>query len=442
MKRKKLEELIAWKHNKARKPLILRGARQVGKSHLLDVFGKSEFISSYHFDFEKQGDLLLPLFEKSLDPKTLLQNLSLFVKKQINPEKDLIILDEIQLAPRALTSLKYFAEEMPSLHICAAGSLLGITLSNESFPVGKVDYIDLHPMNFEEFLGATDNEMLLDIYTGFNSTTSIIPDVAHRQFWELLKQFYVTGGMPAAVQAFMDHGDALVDGFDAARSIQSNILRDYISDINKHSGKINAMHIAGVFSNIPIQLAHALDAGTQRYRFKDVLPRKKSFAEFDGPITWLEHAGLIHKIFINNRPELPLKSFCKSNTFKLMLIDHGLLAAALELSPNALILQDYGISKGYFAESFVAQELVTAGTSQLFSWSEQNSEIEFLQTYHDRIVPIEVKAGHRTKAKSFAQYLKKYKPPRAYKISSKPFSVEKGFISLPLYLAGKIPHLS
>ncbi len=438
MFRKNIAQLEAWKGKSFRKPLIVRGARQVGKTHLLQLFGESYFERSYVFDFEKQSNLLIPLFEDTLTPKSIIQSLSLHVGHQINIATDLLIFDEIQNCPRAISSLKYFCEEMPHAYICTAGSLLGVKLSSEAFPVGKVEYLDMYPMSYEEFLYATSNDMLIDIYRNFDFKPNSIPKVAHSQFWDLLKQYYVTGGMPEAIQAFINCGGNHMDGFMAARKIQKNLLRDYHADVSKHSGKLNAMHIISVLENIPMQLSTMVDASTRRFYFKDVIPGKKGFSSIEGPINWLVEAGLVYKIMINNRSELPIKSFCKPNIFKLMLLDHGLLAASLDLPPKSIILQNYGITKGYFAESMVAHELIAAGHEELYCWMERNCEIEFLQIIKNVPCPIEVKAGHRTQAKSLKQYISTYNPPRSVKITAQPFSITDARINLPLYLTGKL----
>ena len=438
MKRKKLKDLNHWKVKSNRLPLILQGARQVGKTHLLKTFGQESFAQCHHFDFERQREVLFPIFEKSLEPAHLLQNLSLLCGKQIELGRDLVIFDEIQNCPKAITSLKYFCEDLSELHLCAAGSLLGLSFSSDSFPVGKIDYLDLYPMEFGEFVDNQPKVRLQEIYNEIGPSKVDIPSVAHQQFWELLKCFYVTGGLPAAVKAFLNAEESSLNGFKAARIIQENLLKDYMADLNKHCGKTPALHIASVFQNIPLQLSQTVDESTMRYRFKDVIPRKKGLTELDGPISWLEKAGLVHKVMINNRPELPLRSFCKPNLFKLFYFDHGILAAALNLPIEAIVLQDYGISKGYFAENFIAQELKASGAQPLYCWMENNSEIEFLQVIQGNPVPIEVKASHRTQAKSLQEYIKTYQPALTIKMSAQPYSREGGRVNMPLYLAGKI----
>jgi hypothetical protein len=434
MKRNIYHSLKDWKHKKDRKPLILNGARQVGKTYILNEFGKNEYENYFHFDFDQDANKLVPLFGNSLSPKELLTNLSIFLEKKITAD-DLLIFDEIQNCPRALTSLKYFYDEMPGMNICAAGSLLGVTLSGESFPVGKVDMLHLCPMNFEEFLMAGNHEMLLDIFRNA-LVAKDIPPVAHEKLCEIMKQYYVVGGLPQAVKAFYDDND-LMSGMLQAREIQKNLIDGYGKDFNKHSGKINALHIQRVFKNIPSQLSQNIDHTLKRYRFKDVIPGKKGYHALEGPIDWLVKSGLVIKTHVCEKAAIPLQSFCKPNIFKLYLFDIGLLGAMLELSIRTIIIDNYGFTSGFFVENMVACELLASGVRNLYSWSERNSEMEFILACGSDVVPVEVKAGHRTKAKSLGQYMQKYRPVRAIKLSQNNLELGKGPIErIPLYLAG------
>ena len=429
--------LKAWKESLPRKPLILRGARQTGKTYILKAFGAGEFPAFHHFDFEKAGPDLRALFDRTLDPRQIIQNLALYQGHPIG-ENDLILFDEIQACPRALTSLKYFCEELPGQAICAAGSLLGVAVSESAWPVGKVTYLDLHPLCFEEFLANSGQEMLFSAYeSSWNEKTS--SPVLHAKLWEALTWYYVTGGMPEAVAAFFRHGERISEGFFAARNVQKELIRSFLQDFTKHSGAIHAAHIASVFEDIPRQLSGYTDTSVKRYRFKDVIPGKKGLAELDGPIGWLEKAGLIHKTLLCERPELPLQSFCKSNLFKLFLCDIGLLGAALDLAPALLLRQDYGIVKGFFAENFVAAEWIAAGSSGLYSWIHRTSEVEFLLEHEGSVIPVEVKSGLRTRAQSLNQYILRYAPPYAVKISGLPLALHGGpLLHIPLYYAGKL----
>ncbi len=438
MRRALYRSLVVWKHEKDRVPLILRGARQVGKSYLLKAFGEQEFARCHHFDFEKNGRELIPLFKENLSPQRLVDNFSLFAGMQIDIDKDLVILDEIQNCPEALTSLKYFAEEMPELFICAAGSLLGIALSETSFPVGKVCYLDLYPLSFEEFVMNAGDDLLVKAFATSleeGHTSSVL----HNRLWDLLKEYYVVGGMPRIVAHYLGLRERKAEALLTSRRLQAELLETYRGDFSKHSGKVNALHIASVFENIPVQLASHMDYSVQRYRFKDVLPGKKGYDSLAGPIDWLVHAGLVYKVPICEKSQLPLMSFTKANIFKLYLFDVGLLGCMLDLQPATLMTQNYGTIKGFFAENFVASELVASGQRRLYSWTERNSEMEFLLDVDGCIVPVEVKSGVRTKAQSLRQYLIKYNPELAVVVSGKTMDLTKRpVLQVPLYHAGAL----
>ena len=437
MKRVIYNDLLRWKDSPVRKPLIVRGARQVGKSYILSEFGKNEFPSFQRFDFEKNGNDLIPLFDESLDPEKILQSLALFQNRPI-AQNDLIILDEIQNCPRALTSLKYFCEDLPMQPICAAGSLLGVALSEESYPVGKVSYLDLFPMSFEEFLMNSGQELLADAYRS-SWEEKKVSSLVHSRLWGLLKEYYIVGGMPEVVSTFFGSIDQKAEGLLAVRDKQTELLRSFLEDFIKHSGSVNAAHLATVFENIPQQLSGHVDASVKRYRFKNVLPGGKGYAFLESPIHWLEKAGLVYRVEVCSRAEIPFKMFCKPNLFKLFIFDVGLLGCMLEIPPHLLLTQDYGLTKGFFAENFVAGEMKAAGEGSLYSWTERNSEIEFMMEREGRIIPIEVKSGLRTQAKSLRQYILKYHPHRAVKISGKPLAMDHGVVDdIPLYYSGKV----
>lgn len=438
MKRKLLDNLVEWKNSRNRKPILLKGARQVGKSYLLEEFGKNYFNNVHVFNFEKDNELH-SLFEKNLDPQRIITELSFYSETKIDIENDIVIFDEIQECPKAITSLKYFCEDLKTLCLCAAGSLLGVKLSSESFPVGKVDIFSLYPMSFEEFLWALDTPMLLEAYNAASSGRDI-PDTAHNKLLEKLYYYFICGGLPEAVKALISELGRAIPSPKICRKIQENLIQMYISDFAKHSGKTNSMHIVSVFENIPSQLAGYHDLNTKRFRFKGVIPGKKGYNDLMGPIAWLDHAGLILKIKICNRSEIPLEAFTSQNIFKCYLFDIGILGAMLGLNRQDILNQDYGITKGYFAENFVAQELTAAGVRKLYSWIERNSEMEFLLQREEKIIPIEVKAGSRTQVKSLKQYILKYSPvhSKILSLNKLSFNKEKNIKYIPLYLAGKL----
>jgi len=429
-------QLIKWRNSPLRKPLLLQGARQVGKSYLLEQFGKNEFPNFFLFNFE-QTPQLAKIFQTDLVPRRILQELSLVAEKTIIPEKDLVIFDEIQECPRALTSLKYFNEEMSELALCCAGSLLGVKLSEESFPVGKVNFLHLYPMTFHEFLQTLDKPKLIESLTDIANP---LAEIAHDMLWKLLMEYFITGGLPQIVKEYLPLRNTLVEARQHTRKLQQELLASYYKDFAKHAGAINSMHIVAVLENIPMQLARNQDSSVKRYIFKDVIPRKKSFADLQGPIDWLAQAGLAIKVKVCNRAELPLESFCKPNMFKLFVFDVGLLGCMLDLAVEAIADENYGIAKGYFAENFVAQELMAAGAPRLYSWTERNSQIEFLINRGSKIIPVEVKAGVRTQAKSLQQYIQKYSPDKAIILSRKNIAGHKNSVVkyVPLYMAGNL----
>jgi len=438
MKRKIYAKLLKWKDSPERYPLLLKGARQVGKSYILQKFGENEFPDHHIFNFEKDNKLSAA-FESDLNPKRIITELSIHSDKRINIDKDLVIFDEIQECQAALTSLKYFSEKMPQLTLCCAGSLLGIKLSTGSFPVGKVDFLNIYPMNFEEFLMASKDEIALELFHQSDSVDTH-SEIVHRKFWDRLREYYVTGGMPHVVSTYLTFRDDRVDAMRRTRDVQKKLVAGYNNDFAKHSGKTNSMHIVSVFENVPMQLSTNLDGSVRRYKFKGVIPRKKGYAELQGPIDWLEKAGLILKVKVCKKAQIPIDSFCSNNMFKLFLFDIGLLGCMLDLPVNLIFSQDYGITKGYFAENFVAQEFTASGILKLYSWAQGTSEIEFLRVIDDTLVPVEVKSGTRTQAKSLRQYMLKYSPQRAVKISAKPLNRQKGVViqNYPLYLAAKL----
>lgn len=438
MYRKIYSKLIEWKKSESRSPLLLRGARQVGKSYVLEKFGAYEF-SGYHiFNFEMNKNLF-SAFENDLDPERIIKDLSIVSGKKIDTETELVIFDEIQECPNALTSLKYFCEQMPRLHLCCAGSLLGVKLNSESFPVGKVEFIDIHPLCFEEFLRAMNDDIALELFFDFDSNEKQ-SEIAHQKLWDYFREYSVTGGMPQVVATYSKHRDNAIEAMNKARSIQKRLVESYHNDFAKHSGKVNSLHIISVFENIPTQLSANMDRSVKKYQFKDVIQRKKSYAELKGPIEWLDKAGLILKVKKCNRSEIPFETFCKKNIFKLFVFDIGLLGAMLDLPVSMIYTQDFGITKGYFAENFVAQEFVSNSISKLYSWSEKTSEIEFLRIVDNEPVPVEVKSGTRLQAKSLQQYILRYSPKLAVKLSGKPLKRNKTspIQNYPLYWASKI----
>lgn len=440
MKRKMMQRLVEWKGEKGRKPLLLKGVRQVGKTHLLKEFGRLHFSEVHYFNFEKEAKLA-KIFEADLVPQRLLDELSFHINRPINIGNDLVIFDEIQELPAALTSLKYFQEDCPKLHLCAAGSLLGLHLNSTSFPVGKVTFETLRPMSFEEFLMAL-NDKALALVQAFTPNDKI-SEIMHDYLWEQLKRYFVVGGLPEAVATYRENQSNLFEAFSLVRKKQDDLLKSYYSDIAKHSGKVNAMHIDRLFQAVPAQLSQVQDGSVARFKFRGVVPGISHYDRLAGAIDWLEAAGLVLKVHIVNTGLLPFKSYTKENFFKLLMFDIGILGSMSGLSPKLILDSDYGSYKGYFAENFVAEELIGAGMEHLFSWQEERAEVEFLSELEGQVVPIEVKSGSITKAKSLKTFSEKYKSPLQIIFSGRPLDAKPGakIQYYPLYLAGKFRNL-
>ncbi len=438
MQRRIITELINWSKKPDRRPLVLKGARQVGKTFSLKRFGESHFERYHYFNFEKQ----LPLhqiFDRDLDPKRIVNDLKLQIPN-LNVAKDLIIFDEIQACPKALNSLKYFFEEMPELAICAAGSLLGVHLSSEPFPVGSVDFVEMFPMSFEEFLLALNEYPLFSLLENLKPTEGL-PEIAHDRLWELQKIYFVTGGLPVAVKTYkLNHKESPANALRLVRKRQEDLLLSYYADMAKHSGKINSMYIERILRNIPAQLAKELDGSSSRFSFKSLGDGLSRYCQASGPIDWLEKAGLLIKVPIANHGELPLGAYCQENMFKLYLFDVGLLGCLAGLSIESVLNQNYGTYKGYFAENFVATEFKYAHTSKLCSWKENSAEIEFLLDLNGQLVPVEVKSGQVTRSQSLRVFLEKYPGKKGVVLSGKHLKVgpDRKIDFVPLYLASRI----
>lgn len=406
----------------------------MGKTHLLKEFGRVHFSNFHYFNFEKETELA-KIFEKNLIPERILADLSFYTDSPIAIGKDLVIFDEIQEVPRALTSLKYFCEDCPELHLCAAGSLLGVHLNSVSFPVGKVTFQTLKPMSFEEFLMANDDKGLPFIEN--ISSNDPIPEIVHEHLWEQLKHYFIVGGLPEAISTYLEHRKDLYMAFSRVRKKQEDLLNTYYADISKHSGKVNAMHIDRVLKSIPMQLQQVHDGSFSRYKFKGVIPGITHYDRLSGAIDWLEAAGLIIKVHIVNSGHLPFLGYSKENIFKLLMFDVGILGSMSQLSPKVILDYEYGSYKGYFAENFVAQEFAQGGKDPLYSWQEKKSELEFILEEDGKAIPIEVKSGKITKSSSLKVFYEKYHPPYQVIFSGRPLDVSQEKVRYyPLYLAG------
>lgn len=437
MKRDVLDKLRVWKDKKERKPLILRGVRQVGKTHSLQSFGKTDFPAVHYLNFEKNENLKT-VFEQDLSPQRIIQELSFHLNKPINIDSDLVIFDEIQNIPRSLTSLKYFCEEMPGLALCAAESLLGVHLGEASFPVGKVEFLDMFPMSFLEFLEGIGDTGSMEFIKACKASDKI-PEIIHSRLWEQLKKYFVIGGLPEVVKVYADVGDDLFLAMEKVRKKQEDLIATYHADMAKHCGKQNAMHIERLWKNVPAQLARDQNGSASKFIFKGVIPEVNRFSRLSGVIDWLDAAGLIIKTHIVNNGEIPFSAHVVENCFKLYVFDVGILGALSGLPAKTILDYDYGSYKGYFAENYAAQEFRCSGVRDLFCWKERTSEVEFLRELDGKIIPVEIKSGWVTKSKSLKIFAEKYKPARRAIFSAKPLSIDlnKGLCRYPLYMIGR-----
>lgn len=434
MKRKMMDELLKWKKDKDKKPLILKGVRQVGKTFLLKEFGREHFPNFHYFNFEKQP-ALSKIFDENFDTQRILSELEFSIGRKIDVKNDLVIFDEIQESPKAVTSLKYFQEDCPGLHLCSAGSLLGLHLSPASFPVGKVTFKTLRPMTFEEFLMATGDKAL-------SSYEAIkIPEIVHEHLWNQLKRYFVVGGLPEVIAAYCEAKEDDFTAFSIVRQKQKDLLNTYYADVAKHSGKINAMHIIRILHAVPAQIQQVQDGSIGRFKFKGVVPGVTHYDRLSGAIDWLEAAGLVSKVRIVNTGHIPFVGYSKENILKLLMFDVGILGSMCELPPKVILDYEYGSYKGYFAENYVGQELLGHGRESLYSWQENRNEVEFLVEEGGEVIPLEVKSGGNIKAKSLQIFAEKYKPSYQVVFSGNPLKMNAGnsVQNYPLYLIGKFP---
>ena len=425
MKRALYKELLKWKSENSRKPLLLQGARQVGKTYLINKFAKNEYKNYIYLNFEADTTLRT-LFDTSLQPYKIIESLSFYLNKKINAQDTLLFFDEIQAAPRALTSLKYFCEEAPEYHIIAAGSLLGVSVGKQSsFPVGKVDFMTMYPMNFIEYLKASGNNMLAE-HLEQKKSVETIPEIIHNKLMYHLKIYLFVGGMPEVLQNYFDYDDHLL-----VRKIQHNILMAYERDFSKYTDKTQAIKTSELWRSLPFQLARE----NKKFKYSDVKKGGRS-SDYQLTIEWLKKAGLINSVYNITTAKLPLAGYSDRAKFKIYLLDSGLLGAMLDISSRLIptptkLFSEYN---GAFIENFVASELTAAGRDRLYYWTAKSSaEVDFILQNEDEIIPLEVKSGFNRNKKSLRTYGEKYKPQYLYRISPRNFTKDDDFINLPLY---------
>ncbi len=429
MNRKEIEYLSEWKVSTNRKPLIIRGARQVGKTWLMKEFGRSEYSKCAYVNFES-NTVLRSLFSDNFNIDRIITALQIETGVTIEPQNTLLILDEIQEAPGAITALKYFLENAPDYHVMAAGSLSGVALSGKtSFPVGKVDFLDLYPFDFFEFMEAVNQKSLVDLLK--RQDWALIKTFSSR-YIELLKQYYYVGGMPESVLSFSQKAN-----YTEVREIQKRILIAYEQDFSKHAPNEIVPRIRMLWNSIPSQLAK------ENRKFIYGLIRQGARArEYELAMNWLLDCGLIHKVNNADKPAIPLKAYENLSAFKLFLVDVGLLAAMTDLDVRTIlegssIFEEF---KGALTEQYVLQQLIAQKDAGIYYWSPENvrSEIDFLIQYAGQVVPVEVEAEENLKSKSLKVYYGKYHPKTAIRTSMSDHREEEWMINLPLYSIGEL----
>lgn len=412
MERKTLNALLKWKVKKNRKPLLITGVRQCGKTYLIREFGKNEFEDTAYFNFD--GDTgLQSIFEFNFDVERILDELAnLVYGKKIIPEKTLVIFDEIQDCPRAIQSLKYFCENMPQLHVIAAGSLLGVALRKEgiSFPVGKVDRLEMHPMSFEEFVIADGGEKYIN---GINKLEfeREIPEIYTVPLEKYLKNYFIVGGMPEAVQTWIDTHD-----YKEVEEVQDRILKDYADDFGKHTTPDTATKVRLIWDAIPSQIAR----DNNKFIFSHVKQGSRA-KDLEDALEWLVHAGVAYKLNMVSTPELPLSGMADNTYFKVYMSDVGFLRRKSNVNYRTILEGDasYIHFKGALTENYIMTQLKCMGIDSYFWRTKADAEIDFISDYEGVLLPIEVKSADNTKAKSLHLFCSRYLPKMAIKTSLK-----------------------
>ncbi|MGB4610294.1 MAG: ATP-binding protein [Saccharofermentanales bacterium] len=435
MERFIMQDLIKWKDSKYRKPLILKGARQVGKTWSLKHFGNKNYKNIAYFNFEENPDLK-QFFELTKDVERILQNLTIFSGISIEPERTLIIFDEIQECPEAINTLKYFYENAPEYHIVSAGSLLGISLAKSSFPVGKVDFLGLNPMTFTEFLLANEDQNLVTYLESIDRIEQI-PDAFFNPLVEKLKMYYVIGGMPEAVYIWKKERN-----IDLIQSVLANIAEAYERDFAKHPSITEFPKISLIWQSIPSQLA--------RENKKFIYNAVKSGArarEYEDAIQWLVDADLVKKIYLSRAPGLPISSYDDLSAFKLYLLDIGILRRLSQLAPSVFGQGDrlFVEFKGALSENYVLQSLINQFEVHPRYWAQNNPryEVDFIIQRENEIIPIEVKADTNIRSRSLKKYQEKFgdKINLRVRFSLQNLKLDGDLLNIPLFLADKTDHL-
>ncbi|MDD4663356.1 MAG: ATP-binding protein [Caldisericia bacterium] len=432
MYRKAIENLKSWKTSKNRKPLIIQGTRQVGKTWLMKTFGSEHYLQMAYVNFDN-NERMKSLFSNDFDIHRLMKGIELETDTKINPENTLLVFDEIQEVPRALTSLKYFYEEAPEYHILCAGSLLGVTLHpGASFPVGKVDFLNLYPLNFIEFLQATGNQKFVDL---LNSRDYPLIHNFKSTFVDLLKHYLFVGGMPEVVSNYLNNTN-----LQKVRSLQEKLLTTFEMDFSKHTPSEIIPRMFMLWKSIPSQLAK----DNKKFIY-GVIRSGARAKEYELALSWLHDYGLIHKLPRIEKPAIPISSYQDLTAFKIYLVDVGLLGALSKVDAKSLLEgnQYFTEFKGSLTEQYVLQELWSSNFIDPYYWTASNgtAEIDVVFQWKNLVFPLEIKASENLQAKSLKSYYKKYNPTIALRTSLTDFRKEEWLMNIPLYMLSQLPEV-
>ncbi len=427
MKRLIEAKLMAWKNNKERKPLILNGARQVGKTYILREFGENNYKNVVYVNLETNTSIS-SYFNDDISPERIIRYLEAYANEAIIPEKTLIIFDEIQSCERALTALKYFCEETPEYHIAAAGSLLGVAINRQkySFPVGKVDTVTMYPFTFQEFLWAVGEGYLCDEIRIHFDRLEALPEALHNKATDLYRCYLITGGMPAAVSEFVTTKKLI-----GVPDIQNKILSDYLADMAKYASNSESVKIRACYNSIPAQLAKE----NKKFQYK-IVQKGGSATIFGASIDWLSFAGIILKCQRIEQAFEPISVYADLSTFKIYMGDTGLLVMKSGMSQQTVLSGEPNLFMGAVCENFVAQTLVAKGYNINYWTSEHTAELDFVIQKGNQIIGIEVKKAQHVHSKSLFEFIKKYNPAYSIRLSEKNFGTADNNVRIvPLYAA-------
>ena len=429
MRRTAMEKLVAWKSSDERKPMVLKGARQVGKTWLMKEFGRNYYKSFVYFNFDEE-DELKSIFETNKNPQRIIELLSMIAGEKIHPLDTLVIFDEVQECPEALNALKYFKEKANEYHVIAAGSLLGTLLAKpKSYPVGMVNLLDIFPLNFEEFLEATDAP-LFAYYEGIHKEQQI-EEIFHNRLLEAYNNYLIIGGMPECVSSWLKHKDPA-----KIAQIQRELIEVYENDFSKHNGKVNSGRILMVFRSIVTQLAKS----NEKFMYGAVREGARA-RDFEEAIEWLVSAGMLNRIYNVSKLEHPISAFDKLDQFKLFLFDTGLLKQMAGVDNSAILLKSTYQFKGPLTENYVLQQLRGQFEVMPRYFSNRNGEIDFVLQCGMDIIPVETKGGEDKSAPTFKKYVADNHPQYAVRFSKMGYRKDGNITNIPLYLVGKTKEL-